>query len=119
MVEHNQVDIQVHDIERRYLLEVYQRYFPDRDKDVIEEMAGCRVLPEASGSPFKRSREMHLEVDDPSTPRVISMFGGKLTVYRRSALKVVEQINRALPERRRKADTASLPLAPVADNFRF
>jgi len=93
-----------------YLLEVYQYYFPGRPTDVLDQWAGLRVLPTAHGSSFKRSRETQLPVDNETTPRVVSIFGGKLTGYRATATRVVELLKRTLPGVKALADTSKLPL---------
>ncbi len=99
--------------ERTYLLEVYRHYFPANDDQVLSEMAGCRVLPAAGNNLFKRSRETVFEINQPYKPRLVSIVGGKLTVYRRTALKTMDYLRHVLPQARSVADTASLPLRPV------
>ena len=99
------------DQELEYLLEGYQRYFPDRDREVLDSWSGLRVLPAADGVAFKRSRETQLPVDNSTTPRLLSIFGGKLTGYRATALKVMKSLDATLPKVSRVADTAELPLA--------
>jgi len=94
-----------------YLLEVYRHYFPQRQTEVLEQWAGLRVLPSKRGSPFKRSRETQLPVDNEEAPRVVSIFGGKLTGYRATASRVVELLKRTLPRVKALADTSELPLA--------
>ena len=93
-----------------YLLNVYQRHFPGRSNDVIDSWAGLRVLPTAQGAAFKRSRETQLPVNNQPSPRVLSIFGGKLTGYRATAEKVMAKLRSSLPNRKRKAWTAELPL---------
>ena len=99
--------------EKKYLLDVYDHYFPAHDKEILATMTGCRVLSSAGDSFFKRSREMHFEVDNSERPRVLSIIGGKLTVYRLTAIKIMEILRQSLPEKRAIADTASLKLTPV------
>jgi len=99
------------DQEVDYLLEGYQRYFPDRDREVLHSWAGLRVLPAAEGTAFKRSRETQLPVDNAQTPRLLSIFGGKLTGYRATALKVMKKLEATLPNVSPVADTAELPLS--------
>ena len=99
------------DQEVDYLLEGYQRYFPNRDREVLHSWSGLRVLPAAEGTAFKRSRETQLPVDNSSTPRLLSIFGGKLTGYRATALKVMKKLDTTLPNASRIADTAELTLS--------
>jgi glycerol-3-phosphate dehydrogenase len=99
--------------EQDYLLEVYNYYFPTHEKTVLQTMTGCRVLPAAADSLFRRSRETHFEVDDKNLPRMLAIVGGKLTVYRHTADKVMKILARSLPAKKTIADTAELSLMPV------
>ncbi len=103
---------QVHclDEEREYLLQVQAHYFPRRSDRVIGDMAGLRVLPRQGENLFRRSREILLTVDDRHRPRVVGMVGGKLTVYRRTAEKVIELLKATLSSRTKKAATDKLQL---------
>jgi glycerol-3-phosphate dehydrogenase len=105
----------VHPLEQEqdYLLEVLHQYFPARPDRVLGRFAGLRVLPAERGAAFSRSRETLLPVDDEHQPRVVSIYGGKLTGYRVTAQKVLRLLAPGLPVRRAIADTARLPLVPV------
>ena len=96
-----------------YLLNVYARHFPTADTSILDQWAGLRVLPAAQGAAFKRSRETQLPVDCRQRPRVLSIFGGKLTGYRATAEKVLAKLEATLPLRNRKARTEDLPLSRV------
>ncbi len=99
-----------------YLLEIYNHYF-DRElmqEDVIDAFAGLRVLPGGSGNASSKSRDTHLHLNDPRHPRVVSIYGGKLTSYRATAEKVLQQVRKALPKIPAVADTRSLEL-PLID----
>ncbi|MCA9213094.1 MAG: FAD-dependent oxidoreductase [Planctomycetales bacterium] len=96
--------------EVRYLLEVYAHYFPNRSIEIVDKWAGLRVLPAAKGTAFRRSRETQLPADREGSPRVISIFGGKLTGYRATAQKVMKKIHRSLPIKKPIADTRKLTL---------
>ena len=99
--------------EESYLLAVLQHYFPGRSTQVMERFAGLRVLPASGSAAFQRSRETHLPVDHSRQPRLVSIYGGKLTGYRATAHKVLRLLQRSLPARRAIADTARLPLHPA------
>ena len=99
--------------EKDYLLGVYEHYFPTHDTSIKSTMTGCRVLPSAGESMFKRSRETIFEVDSSDRPRVLSIVGGKLTVYRQTAIKIMKMLRQTLPAKQAAADTASLKLTPV------
>jgi len=103
--------------EKNYLLRVLHRHFPRyRDQRTVQDaFAGLRVLPSGPGHAFHRTREVILLSDregrrDP--PRVLSIYGGKLTGYRATADKVVRRIEAALAKRRPVADTRRLRLSP-------
>ena len=99
--------------EKRYLLEVFRNHFPHyRDTEIASAWAGLRVLPAGKGHAFHRSRETILVTDRRHKPRVLSIYGGKLTTYRSTALKVMRQLEASLPAARVRADTADLPLPP-------
>jgi len=98
------------DRETDYLLEVYRHYFPRRSTEVLDRWAGLRVLPQADGAAFGRSRETQYLTDDARRPRVVSIVGGKLTGYRAAAAQVMRVIGPSLPPRQPVADTRTLPL---------
>lgn len=100
--------------EERYLLEVLAHYFPHRPATVIDRFAGLRVLPAAGGAAFGRSRETMLNLDNTRRPRLVSIYGGKLTGYRATAVKIMRILRRTLPARTAVADTADIPLIPVS-----
>ncbi len=104
-------EVKVLDQEKAYLLAVLQHYFPRRSTRVVECFAGLRVLPTSADAPFRRSRETRLPVDDPTRPRLLSIYGGKLTGYRATAEKVVRRLSPTLPSRRPRARTDQVPLA--------
>ena len=97
-------------LEIEYLLQTYRRHFPHRQTQIVESFAGLRVLPANNGAPFLRSRETVFHPDDPQRPRLITIYGGKLTGYRLSAARALTGLRGALPERTRRADTATLAL---------
>ena len=80
---------------------------------MVDKFAGLRVLPVSAHSAFKRSREIRLPVDDPARPRLVSIYGGKLTGYRATAQKVLDILQRTLPESKVLAKTSELVLNPV------
>ena len=101
------------DAEEVYLLDAMRHYFPERPQKVIGRFAGLRVLPESAHAAFKRSRETRLPTDNARQPRLISIYGGKLTGYRATARKVMRHLHRTLPERKAVARTSRLRLKPV------
>ena len=102
--------------EESYLLRVAGHYFPQfrsltRD-DLLASWAGLRVLPGGEGHAFHRSRETLLHTDRDKRPRLLNIYGGKLTSYRATAEKVAARIAASLPGRKARASTRELPLTP-------
>ncbi len=96
--------------EVEYLEETLRAYFPKYEGKVLDAMAGLRVLPVGSGMPFHRSRETLLLPDDRAKPRLIAVYGGKLTTYRATAARVMCLLRASLPRRTPIARTDKLPL---------
>lgn len=96
-----------------YLRATYRHYFPANDHTARGQFAGLRVLPEATGAVFHRRRETVLHRDHVAGPRLLSVYGGKLTTYRATAEKVMARIRPVLGTRAARADTRTLPLHPV------
>ncbi|WP_207061081.1 FAD-dependent oxidoreductase [Motiliproteus sp. SC1-56] len=96
--------------EERYLLATLARYFDAQRPTVTTRYAGLRVLPSADGGFFDRPRDtVRLEEWD-GMRGVITLYGGKLTTYRVTAVETVAVIARHLGARAPRADTASLLL---------
>lgn len=100
--------------EQRYLQDAFSHYFPQRSTDVEEAFAGLRVLPHNGSSPFSRSREAFIQCVPVTEPRMIAVYGGKLTTYRHTAEKVARLLQPTLGLRRSQADTRHLPLVRPA-----
>jgi glycerol-3-phosphate dehydrogenase len=102
--------------ELHYLLGVLRHYFPalraTDDSIVQSAFAGLRVLPVGAGHAFHRSRETLLLPERARQPRLLSVYGGKLTTWRAVAARVLERIAPSLPARIARARTDQLPLGP-------
>jgi len=100
--------------EVHYLLGVLSHYFPrwrdSRGVQVCNAFSGLRVLPGGSGHAFHRSRETLLCTDRPQRPRLLSVYGGKLTTWRAVAARALRRIAASLPVRPALARTDRLPL---------
>ena len=107
---------QVHPLpeEEQYLLDVAQAYFaPLRGltrADISARFAGLRVLPAGDAQAFGRSRETMLIGERAARPRVMAIYGGKLTAWRATAEQVMEKIETSLPRSRNRVSTEDLPL---------
>ena len=100
--------------ETRYLLDTLAHYFPQHrdvsDGQIRQQLCGLRVLPRSGDRPFRRSREVLIQGDDPRRPRLVSVMGGKLTTYRLTAQRVMAQLALQLPPPPSQLDTAEIPL---------
>lgn len=102
--------------EVEYLLETFYAYFPsmrDQGISVTQSFAGLRVLPRSEQNPNQRSRETIYITDRVDQPRIVSIFGGKLTAYRATAEITLNKIKSSLPKRKVLADTKKLMLIEV------
>lgn len=99
--------------EHDYLMQTLAHYFPAyRNQPVIlSAFAGLRVLPVGEGKAFSRPRETILHVDRQQSPRLLTVYGGKLTAYRLTAERVMQRLVSALPSRTVRADTRTLILS--------
>jgi glycerol-3-phosphate dehydrogenase len=104
--------------EEEYLLAVARHYFPAfrhlARTDITQRFAGLRVLPAASQAAFDRSRETIFSADREPRPRVLGIYGGKLTGWRAAAAHVLKRISPSLPTRPRRAATDQLILRSPA-----
>jgi glycerol-3-phosphate dehydrogenase len=100
--------------EEDYLLTVAARYFPAvrsmNRAQIVRRFAGLRVLPAASETAFDRSRETIFTTDRDPRPRVLSIYGGKLTGWRAAAEHVLSRIAPSLGLKVRRAATDQLIL---------
>jgi glycerol-3-phosphate dehydrogenase len=100
--------------EEEYLIAVARHYFPAVRRlgreHITQRFAGLRVLPAATQAAFDRSRETIFSADREHKPRVLGIYGGKLTGWRASAAHVLELIGSALPPAPRRAATDQLIL---------
>lgn len=103
--------------EQKYLIEILAHYFPafrgSGNPTVRSAFAGLRVLLKGHGRAFDRPRDTVLAVDQPDRPRLLTIYGGKLTTYRATAEKVMRRLAPSLPQRKPRADTRELRIAPA------
>jgi glycerol-3-phosphate dehydrogenase len=110
--------------ETAYLCELSNRYFTKTiaPADVVWSYSGVRpLLDDESSDPSSVTRDYTFELDTDGPP-ILSVFGGKITTYRRLAEDALERL---LPALGRSADawTSTAPLPggdmPNADFERF
>ena len=97
-------------------MSIYNHYFPSRkidDANILESFSGLRVLPKKTEAVFSRSRETILTTFPEKNPRLLSIYGGKLTSYHSTAEKIMNRISNALPRREKIADVEKIMLYPL------
>lgn len=103
-----------------YLVRVYNDYFPERklnEENIIDAFSGLRVLARDTNDAFFRSRDVIITSFPDIEPRLVSVYGGKLTAYLSTAEKVLASIKKFLPRRKRIADPKKLKLHPLNTDY--
>lgn len=95
-----------------YLLRTLHHAFPGLPERPFTHFSGVRVLPHSERAAFFRSRDTQLLVDNPRTPALAVLYGGKLTDYRATAASVVQRLQATLGRRDNAIDTAQIRLTP-------
>ncbi len=89
-------EVQVSDAEVAYLCEAVNRWFAAKSVpgDVVWRYAGIRALFDDGAAEAKAvTRDYVLELDAPEDgPKLLSVFGGKITTYRRLAEHALERL---------------------------
>ncbi len=101
--------------EINYLISIYNHYFPTRNinrSHILASFAGLRVLPKEKESFFSRSRDTCLTTFPDDKPILLTIYGGKLTAFASTARKVLAEIEKTLPKRKKIADLNELKLFP-------
>ncbi len=91
-------DVRMDESEARYLCDTVNRYFARKvgPSEVIWSYSGVRpLLDDKAGDPSSVTRDYKLEMEREDTP-LLSVFGGKITTYRRLAETAVGRIAPAL-----------------------
>jgi glycerol-3-phosphate dehydrogenase len=112
--DHDGGPIHASDEEIEYLCAGANDYFQHSitPADVVWSFSGVRPLvDDGSGRPEAASRGYHFELDaDGGAAPLLSVFGGKITTYRRLAEEAVERLARLMPALSGQAWTATAPL---------
>jgi len=106
-------NVTINEAEREYLCAVVNRYFRREIKasDIVNEWSGVRPLQaDDANDPSAVTRDYSLEIEDDTgkTP-ILSIFGGKITTYRKLAQHAMEKLKIYLPTMG-EAWTANTPL---------
>jgi glycerol-3-phosphate dehydrogenase len=108
----------ISDAEIDYLLGMVGAHFTRKmtAKDVIWSFAGIRSLfDDGVSDPSKATRDYRLELDTSGAP-MLSVFGGKITTYRRLAERALDRLAPFLPEAGKVwTERALLPGGDVPD----
>lgn len=92
----------IDDDEVRYLCEQASRYFdkPVRQADVVWSYSGVRpLIDDESGDPSAVTRDYLLDLDTDGAP-LLSVWGGKITTFRKLAEEAADLLARPLGEHR-------------------
>ncbi|NQV71340.1 MAG: glycerol-3-phosphate dehydrogenase [Pseudohongiella sp.] len=94
----DQVEISEQEID--YLIEIVNLYFkkPIVRSDIVHSLSGVRPLIEEAGKDASKvSRDYGLEMEATSQP-MLSVYGGKLTTYRKLAEQAMNRLQPIFPE---------------------
>ncbi|MGI4982932.1 MAG: glycerol-3-phosphate dehydrogenase [Janthinobacterium lividum] len=104
-------DVKIDASEIRYLCDSVNRYFKHQigPDDVVWTYSGVRpLLQEESDNPSAVTRDYHLEMDaTPGAPPLLSVFGGKITTFRKLAEQAVDKLVQALADLPSEAATGT------------
>jgi len=93
--------VHIDDAEVRYLCDTVNRYFTQKiaPTDVVWRYSGVRpLLDDKAGDPSSVTRDYKLELEKTEAP-LLSVFGGKITTYRKLSETAVDELTRALGQR--------------------
>ncbi|MFW5824338.1 MAG: glycerol-3-phosphate dehydrogenase [Marinobacter sp.] len=98
----NPAEAVISDEETRYLLDVVNQYFRNQLKpaDVVWSYSGVRpLIDDEAESAQKASRDYSFEVDTgPGNTPLLSVFGGKLTTFRKLAEAATDRLCQFFPQ---------------------
>ncbi len=113
-------DVEVEAAERAYLLRAVNRYMKRQltEADILAEFSGVRPLyDDKAGNPSAVTRDYVFDVDDSNNQApLLSVFGGKITTYRKLAEHAVEKLKPFIPTLAPNwTDKAALPGGDMPD----
>lgn len=112
--------VAIDDNEVQYLLQAVQHSFkrPCKAEDIVWNYSGVRaLLDDGEEKSSKVTRDYKVSFDRHQGAPIFSIFGGKITTYRKLAEKVVDRVATLMPDRRLMAWTAKahLPGGDIPD----
>jgi glycerol-3-phosphate dehydrogenase len=92
-------DVEIDDDEIEYLLRVMRRYFRKPPQDIVHAFSGVRPLYDDNAeNPSAVTRDYVFEIDGTGeAPPLLSIFGGKITTYRKLAEHALQRLVPWLP----------------------
>ena len=113
-------DVRIDKSEVQYLLSVVDRYFTNAPKtdEVVDSFSGVRPLfDDKSANPSAVTRDYVFDVEAPSGQApMLSVFGGKITTYRRLAEHALEKLSPHVPQMKSAwTERAALPGGDIPD----
>jgi glycerol-3-phosphate dehydrogenase len=97
-------DVAIDAAERAYLLRAVNRYMkrPLTEDDIVAEFSGIRPLyDDKAANPSAVTRDYVFDIDEqPGEAPLLSVFGGKITTYRKLAEHALERLQKFLPAMR-------------------
>lgn len=116
-------DVRAEDAEIDYLLAVLARYFtnPPTRADILHTFSGVRPLhDDNAANPSAVTRDYVFDVEpeapQPDRPPILSIFGGKITTYRKLAEHALDKLRPFFPAMGRAwTDGAPLPGGDLVD----
>ena len=91
-------DVSIDDTEVKYICDAINKYFqtPVDPEDIVWSYSGVRPLfDDQSKSASKVTRDYVLQLDDDG-PAIVSVFGGKITTYRKLSEEVVDILKKPM-----------------------
>ena len=93
-------DVAIDDTEIEYLFRVMRRYFREVPEKIIHSYSGVRPLyDDKAENPSAVTRDYVFEIDGtPELPPLLSIFGGKITTYRKLAEHALQRLKPWFPK---------------------
>jgi len=92
-------DVAIDDTEIEYLQRVLRRYFRNPPRDIVHAFSGVRPLYDDNAeNPSAVTRDYVFEIDGSgNAPPLLSIFGGKITTYRKLAEHALQRLRPWFP----------------------
>jgi D-erythritol 1-phosphate dehydrogenase len=113
-------DVAIDANETAYLIGSVNRYmkYQLKPSDIIYSFAGVRPLyDDSAANPSAVTRDYVLDIDTAGAAPLVSVFGGKITTYRRLAEHALEKLKHHLPMKPAWTADAHLPGGDLLNDF--